>query len=115
MPWNFRAGVRWLFGFSLSPRDARRAADDELEAHLAERTDQFTRRGMSPDEARIEVAKRLGAPVADVRLALRRSAERRRRRLSLADHLTALRADVSFAARVLRRQPLFAAFVVTTL
>ena len=105
-----RSGVRRLFRIALGgARDARRDADDELAAHLEERAQLLTARGMPIDDARAEAVRRLGQPVEQVRAILRADAIRRtrRERLSALTELTTHSAfhDVRAAARSLRRAP----------
>jgi hypothetical protein len=75
---GIRAGVRRLFRLPLhTPTIARADADAELESFLEERIASLVQRGMTPAEARQEALRRLGAPLGEVRAALRQSAERR--------------------------------------
>ena len=93
----------------------RRDADDELESLLDERVDRLVERGMSPDEARDEAIRFLGAPVEDARADLRRSAERRERVMSIREWLSDAADDVRYAIRGLRREILFSSFIILTL
>ncbi len=111
-----RNGIVRLFTLSLRrPADARLDADEELASHLAERAGLLEARGFSPDEARAEARRRLGASEAGARDALRRSARRRDRRLSILEWFGGWRADAAYVCRGARREPGFFAFVVLTL
>lgn len=92
-----------------------RGADDELESLLDERADLLIERGMSPEEARAEARRLLGAPVEDARADLRRSAERRERVMSIREWVADAADDVRYAIRGLRREALFSTFIVATL
>ena len=61
---SLREGVRRLFRLPLRTGSQVEAdADDELQSFLAERVDDLVARGMSPDEARREALRRLGASI----------------------------------------------------
>src|SRR5207244_3671994 len=51
----------------------------------------------------------------EVRQALRRSAARRERRLTIAERIKEVASDALYAARGMRREPIFAGFAVVTL
>ena len=93
----------------------RRDADDELESLLDERVDRLVERGMSPEGAREEAIRLLGAPVEDARADLRRSAERRERVMSIREWFSDAADDVRYAIRGLRREVLFSSFIILTL
>ncbi|HEX6537175.1 MAG TPA: ABC transporter permease, partial [Gemmatimonadaceae bacterium] len=113
---GIRAGVRRLFRLPLrTPAAARADADAELDAFLAARVDALELRGISPAEARAEALRRLGAPLDEVRQALRRSAERRERRHRVRQGAEDLREDLRYAMRQFARAPGVTATAVLTL
>ncbi len=100
---GIRPGVRRLFRLPLSTRARREAdADEELRSFLAERIDHLTARGMSPDEARAEALRRLGAPLDDAAAILQHSAAARERRMRFRDTMQTLVNDARYAMRTLR-------------
>jgi predicted permease len=113
---GIRAGVQRLFRLRLrTPAMARDDADAELDAFLEARVEHLVARGMPPGAARAEALRRLGAPEADVRVDLRRSAERRERTLGLREWVGGLLRDLRYAARGLVRERWFSAFAVGSL
>lgn len=116
MRFDIRPGVRRFLRFSLPTRLARRrAADDELDTLIAHRVEHLVARGMSPDDARAEALRRLGAPPDQVRRSLHTNADKRARRTRLVDHLESVTQDIRFAARGLARRPAFTTVAVLTL
>jgi len=93
----------------------RRDADDELEALIACRVEHLIARGMSPDHARAEAMRRLGAPLDQVRHELHTNADERERRMRVVDFFESVMQDVRYAARGLARRPGFTAVAVLTL
>ena len=115
-PDEIRAGVRRLFDLAVRrPEDAGADADAELASLLDEQARYLIARGMSPDAARAEALRRVGAPPADTTRTLHRSAERRERRMRALEWLDDLVADLRYAVRTLRRSPALAAAAVLTL
>jgi predicted permease len=115
-PFDIRPGVRRLF--RLAPRN--RAAihadvDDELDAFIASRVDALVARGMTPDDARREALRRLGASIEDARLQLHESAEHRERRMQFHEYVEDVMQDVRYAARGLAKRPAFTAVAMLTL
>ncbi|HJQ19501.1 MAG TPA: ABC transporter permease, partial [Gemmatimonadaceae bacterium] len=111
-----RPGIRRLFRIRPQSPDAVRAdADEELESLIAGRVEHFVARGMTPDEARTEALRRLGASVEHARGQLHRSAQRRERRMRIREHVDNWLQDVRYALRGLRQKPGFATAVVVTL
>jgi predicted permease len=95
-------------------RQVLREVDDELAFHLDMRARKLIDGGMDPDDARREAARQFGnlGAVRDSCVAMDQERERAMRR---ADFLGELRHDLGFAARMLRRNPGFAAIVILTL
>jgi putative ABC transport system permease protein len=108
---EIRAGVRRLF--RIGPRTAAQVsseADEELRAMLEARVEHLVARGWSPEAARLEAERQHG----DARDA-HDSARRRERRLGFAERLDDFWSDLRYAARSLRREPIFSAFIMLTL
>jgi predicted permease len=109
---GIRPGVRRLFRVALRrPADARREADEEIRLHLALRTEQLVRAGMSPADARAEAERRFG-PLDEARERLHTSTSRRDARMRALDWMDALRQDLHIALRRMRQQPGFSAFAI---
>ena len=110
-----RPGIRKFFRIALRRGDVvSRNVDDEIRAHLDMRTEQLVREGYAPDAALKEAARRFGS-LEQARRDLQEHAHQRERAMQFREWLDALRQDVRYAARGLRREPLFTAFVVATL
>jgi predicted permease len=84
-----------------------RDIDDELRFHVDEMIEQGIAAGLSPEQARSEAHASLGTSVSRVNEACREQ-----RGLSFVDGFTR---DITHGARVLRRNPVFAATVLATL
>jgi len=112
-PGNFRDGMRRLFRLPLrTDSQVSSDADEELNAFLAERIDDLVALGLSPEEARREALRRLGASFDDAAASLHTSAMARERRMRLRGMLGDLRQDLRYALRTLRRDISFTAFAV---
>jgi predicted permease len=110
---DLRAGVRRLFRLPLRTGPQVDAdADEELRAFLAERVDDLMARGMSPDDARNEALRRLGASIDDAAASLHTSAMAREQRMRVRGMIVDLRQDLRYALRTLRRDAGFTAFAV---
>jgi predicted permease len=107
-----RPGIRRLFHLPRRRDDG--DVDEELRLHLELRASQLERDGLTADAARAEALRRFG-PLDEARRALRRTANRREDTVRLREMLDALWHDLRFAARGLRREPLFTGFVVSML
>jgi predicted permease len=108
-----RDGVRRLFHLAL-PQRLERDVDDEIELHLALRTQQLVDGGMSAEEARAEAARQFGGIDAG-RQRLVRAATRRERRARLRDWLSDFGQDLHFAVRTFARHRGWAATAIITL
>src|SRR5688500_2117729 len=112
-----RPGIRRSFRLAVFRR-ARREADlsDELRLHVELRTAQLVARGLDPEDARAEALRRLGDSTFEGAfwrlLPYRTRAEQRMR---ARDWLDAIRQDVGFSLRQLRRNPGFTLAVIGTL
>ncbi len=110
-----RPGIRRFFRLGVRRDDiVARNVDDEIGAHIDMRTEQLLRDGLPPDAAREEAIRRFGS-TRSARRALQEHAHHRERTMQLREWIDALRQDVRYAVRGLRREPLFTAFVVATL
>ncbi|HZI40220.1 MAG TPA: ABC transporter permease, partial [Gemmatimonadaceae bacterium] len=116
MSFEIRPSVRRLLRLPLRTRAAiQRDFDDELEALIANRIEHLIARGMSPNDARAEAMRRLGASIDQVRLQLHTTANRRGRRMRLSEFIESIMQDIRYAARGLTRRPAFTAVSVLTL
>lgn len=94
--------------------DARRSVDDELEFHLEEAAEELMTAGWSEDDARAEARRRFG-DVEGTRAFCADVQERRNREEGRTMVVDALRGDLRFALRTLRRSPGYTLLVVITL
>jgi predicted permease len=90
-------------------------ADAELESVIANRVDYLIAHGMSPDAARDEALRRLGASLDDARSQLHRSAHHREQRMRLSERVSSFVQDLKYAARGLIARPTFTIVAVLTL
>jgi predicted permease len=116
MRFEIRPGVRRLLRFPFRTRATmKRDAEDELEALIACRVEHLIARGISPNEARAEAIRRLGAPLDHLRHQLHTNAEQRERRMRVVEFFESVMQDVRYAARGLARRPAFMAVAMLTL
>ena len=104
--------------FELSVRRPDRAGADgdaELQSLLEEHIHHLIRQGRSPDAAREDALRQLGAPLTVAAARVHRSAEHRERRRQLHDLRQDLVADLRYAVRTLRRSPALATAAILTL
>ena len=115
---EIRPGVRRLFRLpSRKPADTTAEVDEEIQLHLDLRAEQLIQRGLSPEEARVEAARRFGATrsLTEARERLHTSARRREDHLRLRELLDAARRDLRDTLRALRATPLVTAVAVLSL
>lgn len=105
---------RWYRYLRFWRRDVRADIDDELGFHFEARIDELTRQGMPPDAARARAIAEFG-DVEEVRRGLRAIDDRLARRRDRADWLDALRQDVVYSLRSLRRTPAVSLTIIVTL
>src|ERR1051326_718537 len=116
MPFDVRPGVRRLL--RLPPANlaaASRELDDELDALIAIRVERLVGRGMTPEDARVEARRRLGASLDVVRQRLHTSISQRERRMHVSEFIDSVAQDIRYAGRGLLRRPAFTAVSVLTL
>ena len=110
-----RPGIKNIFRLAFHRReDAERDVNDEMRVHLELRIEQLMCEGFSPEAAHEEAIRRFGS-IDDARRDLQQHAHQRERTMQFREWFDALRQDVRYAARGVRREPLFAGFVVATL
>ena len=80
--------------------------DDELQFHIEMRTQQFIAAGMAPEEASSRARRQFGNPLL---------LKERTRDMDTVGWIDTLWQDLSYAGRLLRKSPAFAAVVVVTL
>jgi len=110
LPPRIRRALRIPIG---SRRGVEAETDDEIRFHLAMRADAFVARGMSREVAEAEALRRFG-PLDEVRPRLLAAAKHRQEKLTMFERLDALRDDLRYAFRQLRRAPGFSAALALT-
>jgi predicted permease len=104
-------GVRWLFR---SRNEMAYDVDEEIEFHIAMRTESLEREGRTRAEAEAEARREFG-DVSGLRRSLLTTDARVQRRLKWSVVVDEVRQDTSFALRSLRRSPGFAVVSLGTL
>lgn len=107
-------GLRRIFRLDGRARQVEREVEEELAFHFAEEERRLAARGLTPEAARADAARRFG-DVTRYRAELTSIDRGQARAERRADRWGALRDDVRYALRGVRRQPGFAAMVATTL
>lgn len=117
MKWGgVREGVRRIFRLAVrTPERIRADVSEELRFLVDARLEHLIARGMSADDARREMERRLGGTEDDVRGGLEQSALHREKHMALGERFEGIRRDVGVALRGLRSAPGFTATVVLTL
>jgi len=95
-------------------REALKDLDEELAFHFEETVRALRARGLTDDEARREARRRFGNEAA-YRRALEQIDETGTRTKERVEHMDALRSNVTFALRGIRRSPAFAGAIVAIL
>jgi predicted permease len=106
--------IRRLFNLPPAPHRVERDAEDEMSFHITMRVEELMAGGMAPAAAR-EQAEREFGDRSEARAELAAIDRRRLRGMRHAMRLDALQSDLRYAARGLRREPLFALAVIATL
>ena len=105
---------RWYRYLRFWRRDVRADIDDELRFHFDARIEELIAGGMSPAAARAQAMAEFG-DVDEVRRGLREIDDRLARRRDRLEWFDALRQDVVYAARSLRRAPAVSFTIIATL
>ena len=106
--------VRRALRVPIAPRRRVEAeTDDEIRFHLAMRADALVAQGLSREAAEAEALRRFGA-LDEVRPQLLAAAKHRQETLTMLERIDALRDDLRYAFRQLRRAPGFSAALTLT-
>jgi predicted permease len=110
LPPRIRRALRLPLG---QRRRVETETDDEIRFHLAARADALVATGLTRAEAEAEALRRFGV-LDDVRPQLLAAARHREEKLTMIERFDALRDDVRYAIRQLRRSPGFSAALALT-
>jgi predicted permease len=105
---------RWYRYLRFWRRDVRADIDDEIRFHFEARIDELVGQGATPDGARAQATAEFG-DVNEVRRGLREIDDRLARRRDRLEWFDALRQDVVYSARSLRRTPAVSLTIIATL
>jgi predicted permease len=108
------AGQRWHRYLRFWRRDVHADIDDELRFHFDARIEELVAQGLTPDAARAQAMAEFGN-VDEVRRGLHEIDDRLARRRGRAERLDALRQDVVYSVRSLRRAPTVSLTIILTL
>jgi putative ABC transport system permease protein len=106
-------GLRRVFRIA-GIRQVQSDVSDELGFHIQGRSDELVAGGMARDEAESEARRRFG-DYRRIESEVERFDRDVHRRRTMADRFDALRIDLRYTIRMLRRQPIFAVVVIATL
>jgi predicted permease len=109
-----RSGWTRVFRLGVGAKHLERDVDQELDFHIAMRTQKLVASGLAPDAARAKALERFGdmRAIRDNCLDIDHQRERAMRRTN---YLSSLRQDIGYALRAMRQNPGFTAVVLLTL
>jgi predicted permease len=108
------SGSRWHRYLRFWRRDVRADIDDELRFHFEARIEELVAQGTAPERARAQAIAEFG-DVDEVRRGLHEIDDRLARRRDRLEWFDALRQDVVYSARSLRRTPAVSLTIIVTL